>query len=93
MRWGDKCHKAIFQVNFKRFLVIFKSLIFIKFFSNYFKIGYFKSIHTVGLDFFRSIDNLNTNTLANLIINNAIFAVINQSILDVFKFLKLKIFI
>ena len=51
--------------------------------SNYFKIGYFKSIHTVGLDFFRSIDTINTHTLANLIINHAIFAVINQNQIDV----------
>ena len=47
--------------------------------NNYFKIGYFKPIHTICFEFFRLIDSFTPYTLANLVINHVLFFVIHNN--------------
>ena len=41
--------------------------------NNFFKLGYFKPIHSICFEFIRLIDNYTPFKLANLIINNVLF--------------------
>ena len=46
--------------------------------NNFFKLGYFKPIHSIALEFFRLIDNFTTYKITNLIINNVLFYLIKE---------------
>jgi hypothetical protein len=48
-----------------------------QFSNNYFKIGYFKPIHTICLDLFRLIDGYSMNNLIFTIMDHVLFYVIN----------------
>ena len=50
-----------------------------QFSNNYFKIGYFNPIHTIFIDMFRLIDTYKTTDIANKIINNILFSVLNSN--------------
>ena len=47
--------------------------------NNYFKLGYFKPIHTICYEFFRLLDNYSAFQIANLIINHVLFFLITES--------------
>ena len=47
--------------------------------NNYFKLGYFKPIHTICYEFFRLLDNYSVFQIANLIINHVLFFLITES--------------
>ena len=47
--------------------------------NTYFKIGYFKPIHTICFDFFRLIDTYTPYNLANLIVNHVLFFVMHNN--------------
>ena len=69
VNYGTSLHKNIDAVitNIKQFS------------TNYFKIGYFKPIHTICFEFFRLIDSFTPYTLVNLIINHVLFFVIHNN--------------
>ena len=46
--------------------------------NNFFKLGYFKPIHSIAFEFFRLLDNFTINKIANLIINNVLFYLIKE---------------
>ncbi len=48
-----------------------------QFSNNFFKIGYFKPIHSICLDFFRVIETFPCVNLAGLIVNNVLFYILN----------------
>lgn len=48
-----------------------------QFSNNFFKIGYFKPIHTICIDFFRALDSYTLNGLLSLIMNNVLYYVNN----------------
>lgn len=50
-----------------------------QFSNNYFKIGYFKPIHSICFDMFRLLEIFNLQTLISVIINNILFYPINNS--------------
>ena len=53
-----------------------------QFSNNFFKIGYFNPIHTIFIDMFRLIDTYKTSDIANKIINNILFSIINSNSTD-----------
>lgn len=50
--------------------------------NTYFKIGYFKPLHTVIIDLFRNIDTISSFNFANLLVNHILFYVINNHLND-----------
>ena len=50
-----------------------------QFSNNFFKIGYFNPIHTIFIDMFRLIDTYKTSDIANKIINNILFFILNSN--------------
>ena len=53
-----------------------------QFSNNFFKIGYFNPIHTIFIDMFRLIDTYKTSDIANKIINNILFSILNSNSTD-----------
>jgi hypothetical protein len=64
-------------------LNIFKSLELVinnvkQFSNNFFKIGYFKPIHTICFDLFKFIESMSLNSLTNLVVNHVLFYPLNM---------------
>lgn len=53
-----------------------------QFSNNYFKIGYFKPIHSICFDLFRLLESFTVQSLASAIINNILFYPINNTLLE-----------
>jgi len=53
-----------------------------QFSNNYFKIGYFKTIHTICFDFLRLLDTYSLTSLLNTILNNVVFYINNNSVIE-----------
>jgi hypothetical protein len=47
-----------------------------QFSNNFFKIGYFKPIHTICLDFFRIIDSFTVSNLVAVVVNNVLYYIL-----------------
>jgi len=51
-----------------------------QFSNNYFKIGYFKPIHSIFFDIFRLIDTYKIENIANIIINDILFYIMHNNV-------------
>ncbi len=78
-----KTKKTKESLNNMSCLNIFKNLEVVinnvkQFSNNFFKIGYFKPIHTICFDLFKSIESMNLNSLTNLVVNHVLFYPLNM---------------
>jgi len=50
-----------------------------QFSNNFFKVGFFKSIHSIFFDIFRLIDSYQVEDIANIVINGVLFYIIHNN--------------